>query len=1482
PFAGALDIDADVLTSTLVAGPAHGTLTVNPDGSFTYRAAADYFGTDSFTYRVTDGQAESNLATVTLEVTPVNDAPTLADTSASLAEDGSLVFNPLQGAADVDGDALTTRIVTGPSHGTLLLNADGSYTYAAGADYFGSDSFSYVVSDGQAESRVATVSLVVTPVNDAPVARDGSATLAEDGSLHIDLRTLGFDVDSSTLNTLIVSAPTHGTLTRQADGSYVYAPAPNYHGPDALRFRLYDGELASNEATLAIQVTPVNDAPTLGSSAATVAEDGTQVLNPLATASDVDGDELTAAVVSGPAHGTLTVNANGTFTYKPTANFNGTDSFTYRVTDGQADSNVATVTLTVTPVNDAPVLGNSSATMAEDGTLVLNPLATASDVDGDPLTAAVVSGPTQGTLTLNANGTFTYKPAADFNGTDSFDYRVSDGQSFSGIATVSITVTAVNDAPVASDSAATGTEDTALVLHWSDFHAFDAEGQALTLKITALPTDGQLQRQIAGGSWAAVAAGDTFVQSDLDAGKLRFVPAANASGGPGYAHAGYGNRRSHYAAIGFTMSDGALSSAQATLSIDIAAIADPATLTLTNAVSTTRELFRTSWESAANPDNSSSLVAQSAFEGWNLVTGIDKLAGGTNGFEIWSSNDQMANSTGALKPVTAAAGDGNNWLELNDAGSQIQTLGIERSLQTQAGATYDLSLDLAGRLGFSSAYTRIGVYVDGVRIAGFDNTSGADALSWNAVACSFIGNGGTQVLRIVTEATSQEAGGRGMMVDNIALKETVYQNRELFRTGWESAANGDNTSTLVPGTVFDGWQLITAGDKLAGGSNGFEVWSTGDKMADASGTLRTVSAGSGNGNNWLEINDAAGTHAQTLGIQRSVTTVAGATYTLSFDLAGRIGYAGAYTQIGVYVDDVKLASLNNTSATAGLDWSTVSYRFTGNGGTQTLRIVGESTSQEAGGRGMMVDDIALTETVRLNAAIEDGSAVLQGIAAALADTDGSETLVLTLLGMPIGSVLSDGTHSVAITADHRVADITGWDTSALRFTPPTNFSGNLTLQVQATTVETATGSRATVSRSLEVQVAAAADLPTITLAPRDVNVSRELLATSWESVGNSSRGPTVVSDTTLECWTLVPPRSDRSSAFEVWSANDRMRNAANERVTVQPAAGNDSNWLALTNGVGTSYQTLGVERQVQTLADGVYTLTLDYAGALGLAQAATEIGVYLDGVKIGGYSATSPNTALDWKALSFQFNGNGQQRSVCIVLEGGNGISSARGAMIDDSQLIETLPRGTGVIYALVDTVVALPQVSAALTDTDGSESLRLEVTDLPAGAVLSDGTQSVTVATTESVIDLTGWNLAKLSLKPLSGCPGSFQFTLRATSTESDGGSRSSVTQPIVVNLLSGTPVATPAGLNPFVTYTAMAGTSQVGAPGAFKAPQIVVRPSVSAAGNLTFTAAPPAGPRTWEEEEAADRARSNVLGDSWMAELEQFARDNWARLVG
>ena len=455
------DVDGDSLSAILVSDVAHGSLTLNSDGSFSYTPALNYTGDDSFSYKTNDGLADSNVVTVTIHVTPVNDAPVAIADAYNLTEDTPLVISApgiLGNDSDVDGDSLSAILVSDVTHGTLSLNADGSFTYTPAANYTGFDGFSYYVSDGTLTSNVTTVSLKVNPVNDAPVGVNDSYTVAEDTLLTVatpGVLVNDSDVDGDVLSAILEVDVSNGTLTLNADGSFSYMPDVNYVGTDGFSYRVSDGSLTSSVVTVTLTVTAVNDAPVALNDAYTLDQDGSlTVVVPGVLANDVDaeGDPLTTALVSDVAHGSLTLNSDGSFSYTPNAGYVGTDSFVYRVNDGTTNSNDATVTLTIQNINDAPVALADSYSTPEDTPLVITVpgvLVNDSDVDGDALSAILEVGPLNGVLIFNSNGSFTYTPNLNYVGSDSFTYHADDGSLASSTTTVTITVTAVNDAPIA-------------------------------------------------------------------------------------------------------------------------------------------------------------------------------------------------------------------------------------------------------------------------------------------------------------------------------------------------------------------------------------------------------------------------------------------------------------------------------------------------------------------------------------------------------------------------------------------------------------------------------------------------------------------------------------------------------------------------------------------------------------------------------------------------------------------------------------------------------------------------------------------------------------------------------------------------------------------------------------------------------------------------------------------------------------------------
>ncbi|MFM7057513.1 MAG: tandem-95 repeat protein, partial [Planctomycetota bacterium] len=514
------DADGDTIFARIVTAPGHGTLALNPDGSFLYTPASGYFGADSFTYANSDSLADSPPAVVALTVFHVNQAPVGRTDNFAGTEDVTLFVTApgvLANDFDADSDPLIVRILQAPARGLLVLNTDGGFLYTPVANDFGTLTFTYVINDGFTDSSPVTATISLAAVNDAPIAVADRYTTSEDVTLNVtpgitSLIANDFDPDGDPTTVLKVLDPLHGTLTLGTAGQFTYAPAPNYFGEDSFSYALSDGLLTTAPVVVTITVTPVNDPPTTSPDSFTLNEDTTlSIALPglLANDSDPEGSPLTAVRVAGPTRGILIFNPDGSFTWTPPANFNGTDSLTYRASDGSLTSAITTVTLTVLPVNDAPVAtGESFSTSFNTPISVAAPgvLLNDRDVDGDPLTVILSTPPAHGTLTLNPNGSFIWTPTVGYSGPDSFQYQVSDGITLSAAATVSITVTPPVLTPKFFVVDATGLRN----------YQYSADGSAITS--TPLTTRDSRPRGIATNPagtifWVIDGGGDIFVYS---------------------------------------------------------------------------------------------------------------------------------------------------------------------------------------------------------------------------------------------------------------------------------------------------------------------------------------------------------------------------------------------------------------------------------------------------------------------------------------------------------------------------------------------------------------------------------------------------------------------------------------------------------------------------------------------------------------------------------------------------------------------------------------------------------------------------------------------------------------------------------------------------------------------------------------------------------------------------------------------------------
>ncbi|MFY8325389.1 tandem-95 repeat protein, partial [Pseudoalteromonas sp. ZZD1] len=514
------DDTGDTLTAVGVSQPQFGSLTLSGDGSFSYQHDGSENHSDSFTFQVRDSDgALSAVQTVTLTIAAVADAPIAMDDSATTDEDTAVNFSLVANDLDAEDDlvAASAAIVLPASKGSVSIT-NGIATYTPNANETGVDTFTYTVKDAALNtSAAATVTVTITPVNDIPEVQALNINVDEDTpSTATALRSLATDVEDTTPtgDISLVSGPTSGQVVLdQAAGTFVYTPDANVTGQDSFTYTITDSEGGvSLPGAVTVNIGAVNDRPVVVNDAVTTDEDTATTIAILANDSDVEDSGFNAANVSLESKGSgagmydfadVSVNLDGSLAITPKQDVNGEFSFTYTLTDSEGlSSTPATVTLTINAVNDAPVAMDNTAQLQEEGSFEVNVLGNDSDVDtGDSLdvsSVSIVTDADNGQTQITATGAIIYTANADYFGSDSFTYTVKDSNgATSNVATVTMTVNPVNDAPVGQAQILALDEDASLLI---TLLATDIENDSLTYRIDNDVAQGTLVQQ-SNDSW---------------------------------------------------------------------------------------------------------------------------------------------------------------------------------------------------------------------------------------------------------------------------------------------------------------------------------------------------------------------------------------------------------------------------------------------------------------------------------------------------------------------------------------------------------------------------------------------------------------------------------------------------------------------------------------------------------------------------------------------------------------------------------------------------------------------------------------------------------------------------------------------------------------------------------------------------------------------------------------------------------------------
>ncbi|MBV7515762.1 tandem-95 repeat protein [Pseudomonas sp. PDM25] len=1134
-------VNFTVGTTTYVAGSTAtianvGTLVIGASGAYTFTPAADYNGTvPTVSYTVTDGSGSNVTSTLNISVTPVNDNFTDASETVTVNEDTLATGNVLAGTSSVDGPVSVVNFTIGGTTyaagatanianvGTLVIGASGTYTFTPAANYNGTvPTISYTVSDGSGSDVTSTLNISVTPVNDNFTDASETITVNEDALVTGSVLTGTNSVDGpvSVLNFTVggtqyqagetATIANVGTLELGANGVYTFTPAADYNGTvPTVSYTVTDGSGSNVTSTLNISVTPVDDSFTDVSETVTVNEDTLATGNVLAGTSSVDGPisvvnftvGATTYVAGATATianvGTLVIGANGTYTFTPAADYNGTvPTVSYIVTDGSGSNVSSTLNISVTPVDDSFTDISETVTTSEDALVTGSVLTGTNSVDGPVSVLNFTVGGTQyqagetatianvGTLVIGASGAYTFTPAADYNGTvPTVSYTVTDGSGSNVTSTLNISVTPVDDSFTDASETITVNED-ALVTGSVLTGTNSVDGPVSVVNFTVGATT------YAAGATATIANVGTLVIGAN--GAYTFTPAADYNG--------------TVPTVSYTVTDGSGSNVSSTLNISVTPVNDNF-IDASETISTLEDTAITG----------SVLTGTSSVDGpvsvVNFTVGATTYAAGATA-TIANVGTLVIGANGAYTFTPAADYNGTvptvSYTVTDGSGSNVSS-----TLNISVTPVNDNFIDAS-----ETVTVNEDTLATGNVLAGTSSVDGpvsvvnftVGATTYVAGSTATIANVGTLVIGAngaytftpaadyngsvptVSYTVTDGSGSNVTSTLNISVtpvNDNFIDASETISTLEDTAITGSvlsGTSSVdgpvsvvnftIGGTTYAAGATATianVGTLVIGASGAY----TFTPSANYNGTVPTVSytVTDGSGSNvtstlnisvtpvddpsvlTADINTVLEDKIATGNVLTNDRDVDNVLSVAKFTVGGTEYTAGATATIA-NIGTLVLAANGAYTFTPVSNWSgqvpTVTYT-TSTGSNTTLEINVTAVA----------DAPIVTATTTQ---VAENSSIALGLKVTSPDTDGSETQTITTIGgIPAGATLTDGTHTFTGTTGNAVVDLSGWDVSKLSYTPAPYATGTNTLTVTAVSTESQ-GDSATSSIQIPITI----------------------------------------------------------------------------------------------------------------------------------------------------------------------------------------------------------------------------------------------------------------------------------------------------------------------------------------------------------------------------------------------------------------------------